>query len=110
MNGKVAGNSYIWKHPVQAYIVLIREKTLDESELEAYQSKARPTLGGRPIKVLSSNVRHMTFEGPEATGVVVAELPSLKDARAYYESPAHQEAAQRQSDSWLADMEYCDRF
>jgi uncharacterized protein (DUF1330 family) len=61
-------------------------------------------------KALASNGRHMTLEGPEVNVVVVAELPSIEDARAWYESPAHQEGAQRQFDSWLADMEYCDRF
>ena len=34
-----------------AYIVFIREKTLDQSELETYWSKIRATMEGRPIKV-----------------------------------------------------------
>ena len=77
-----------------AYIMFILEKTLDS----------------RPIKVLTSNRRHVTLEGPEVQGVLVAEFPSLEVARAWNESPAHQAVAQRQFDSWLADMEYCDRF
>jgi uncharacterized protein (DUF1330 family) len=93
-----------------AYIMFIREKMLDESRIEAYWSKSPPTLDGRPIKVLAPNRRHKTLEGLEIKGVVVAEFPSLEVARACYESPAHQAEAQRQFDSWLADMEYCDRF
>ena len=58
-----------------AYMVFIREKTLDQSELEAYWSKIRATMEGRPIKVLAAYGRHVTLEGPEVEGVVVAEFP-----------------------------------
>ena len=90
-----------------AYIVFIREKTLNYSPMEANWPKLPPTLSGRPIKVLASIGRLVPLEGREVIGVVVA-WP--KNARACYESPVQQEAAQRQFDSWLADMEYCDRF
>ena len=77
-----------------AYIVFMREKTIDKSELEIYWSKVPHTLDGRPIKVLASYGRHVTLEGPDVEGVVVAEFPSLEEARAWYDSPAYQEAAQ----------------
>ena len=93
-----------------AYIMFIHEMPFDESRIEVYGSKAPPTLDGRPIKVLAPNRRHVALERPEITGVVVAEFPSLEVASALYEYPAHQAGAQRQFDSWLADMEYCDRF
>jgi uncharacterized protein (DUF1330 family) len=76
-----------------AYVVFIREKTLDPSELEAYWSKVRSTLEGRPIKVLAAYGRHVTLEGPEVEGVVLAEFPSVEEARAWYDSPAYREAA-----------------
>ncbi len=37
-----------------AYMVFIREKTLDQSELEAYWEKVVGTLDGRPIKSLAT--------------------------------------------------------
>jgi uncharacterized protein (DUF1330 family) len=77
-----------------AYVVFIREKTLDRSELEAYWSRASATMEGHPIKVLAAYGRHVTLEGPEAEGVVVAEFPSVEEARAWYDSPAYQEVAQ----------------
>jgi uncharacterized protein (DUF1330 family) len=77
-----------------AYIVFTREKTLDRSELEAYWAKVPPTLDGRPIKVLAAYGRHVTLEGPEVEGVVIAEFPTLEEARAWYDSAAYQEAAQ----------------
>lgn len=77
-----------------AYIVFIRVKTLDQSELETYWSKTPETLAGHPIRVLAAYGRHVTLEGPEVEGVVVAEFPSLEEARAWYDSPAYQEVAQ----------------
>jgi uncharacterized protein (DUF1330 family) len=77
-----------------AYMVFIREKTLDQSELEAYWSKIRTTLEGRPIKILAAYGKHVTLEGPEVEGVVVAEFPTLEEARAWYDSSAYQEVAQ----------------
>lgn len=77
-----------------AYVVFIREKTLDQAELEAYWSKVRSTLEGRPVKVLAAYGRHVTLEGPEAEGIVVAEFPSVEEARAWYDSSAYREAAE----------------
>ena len=77
-----------------AFMVFIREKTLDRPELEAYWAKIRATLEGHPIKILAAYGRHVTLEGPEVEGVVVAEFPTLEAARAWYDSPAYQEAAQ----------------
>jgi uncharacterized protein (DUF1330 family) len=77
-----------------AYMVFIREKTLDQSELETYWSKTRATMEGRPIKVLAAYGPHVTLEGPEVEGIVVAEFPSIEEARAWYDSAAYQEAAQ----------------
>ena len=90
-----------------AYIVFIREYALDHSPLNTYWSKSPPTLNSRPINMLASNGSHLTLERPEVKCMVVAWH---KDERALCESPAQQEAAQHQFDSWLADMEYCDRF
>ena len=75
-----------------AYMVFIREKTLDQSELETYWSKIRATMEGRPIKVLAAYGPHVTLEGPEVEGIVVAEFPSIEEARGWYDSPAYQEA------------------
>ena len=79
---------------MSAFILFIREKTLDQSELEAYWAKIRATMAGHPIKILAAYGRHVTLEGPEVEGVVIAEFPSIEDARAWYDSPAYQEVAQ----------------
>ena len=77
-----------------AYMVFIREKTLDQSELKTYWAKVRRAMEGHPIKVLAAYGRHVTLEGPEVEGVVVAEFPSVEEARAWYDSPAYQDVAQ----------------
>ena len=45
-----------------AYVVFMREKTLDQSELEAYWEKVLGTLDGRPIRPLAAYGRHLTLE------------------------------------------------
>ena len=75
-----------------AYMVFIREQTLDRAELEAYWAMVASTLEGVPIKVLSGYGPHITLEGPEVEGVVIAEFPSVEAARQWYNSPAYQEA------------------
>lgn len=77
-----------------AYVVFMREKTLDASELETYSSKAPASLAGQPVKILSAYGRHVNLEGPDIEGAVIAEFPSLEAARAWYDSPAYQAAAQ----------------
>src|ERR1700751_1197842 len=87
---------YLITHYMQmhAFIVFMREKTLDKSEMEAYWAKIRATMEGQPIKVLAAYGRHVTLEGPEVEGGGVAEVPSVQEARAFYASPAYQDAAQ----------------
>jgi uncharacterized protein (DUF1330 family) len=77
-----------------AYVVFIREKTIDRAELEAYWGKVESTLEGRPLKVLAAYGKHVALEGPDIEGVVIAEFPTLEEARDWYESPAYQAAAQ----------------
>lgn len=77
-----------------AYVVFMREKTLDQSELENYRDKVKGAMDGRPIKVLAAYGKHLTLEGPDIEGVVIAEFPTLEEARAWYDSPAYQDAAQ----------------
>ena len=78
---------------MSAYVVFMRHKTLDRSELEAYWDKVKGSLDGRSIKVLAAYGQHLTLEGPEVEGVVIAEFPTLDEARDWYNSPTYQEAA-----------------
>ena len=77
-----------------AYVIFIRERTLDQSELDAYAKAARPSLEGLPIKFLAAYGRQVVLEGPAPEGVAIAEFPSLEEAKQWYKSPAYQVAAQ----------------
>ena len=76
-----------------AYVIFIRERTLDQSELDAYARLARPSLEGLPIKFLAAYGRQDVLEGPSPEGVAIAEFPSMEEAKQWYESPAYQAAA-----------------
>jgi uncharacterized protein (DUF1330 family) len=77
-----------------AYVIFIRERTLDNSELESYAKLAGPSLEGLPIKFLAAYGRQEVLEGPAPEGVAIAEFPSVEEAKQWYESPAYQAAAQ----------------
>ena len=76
-----------------AYVIFIRERTLDQSELDIYAKLARPSLEGLPIKFLAAYGRQEVLEGPAPEGVAIAEFPSMEEAKQWYESPAYQAAA-----------------
>jgi uncharacterized protein (DUF1330 family) len=73
-----------------AYIIFIREKTVDQSELETYWEKIGPTFAGHAIELLSAYGPLTVLEGPNVEGVVIAKFPSVKAVRAWYDSPAYQ--------------------
>jgi len=76
-----------------AYVIFIRERTLDQSEFDTYAKMAGPSLEGLPIKFLAAYGRQEVLEGPAPDGVAIAEFPSLEEAKQWYESPAYQAAA-----------------
>jgi uncharacterized protein (DUF1330 family) len=59
-------------------VIFIRERTLDQSELDTYAKLARPSLEGLPIKFLAAYGRQEVLEGPAPEGVAIAEFPSWK--------------------------------
>jgi uncharacterized protein (DUF1330 family) len=73
-----------------AYIIFIREKTINQKELEVYWSKIRDTLVGHEIKVLAAYGPQQNLEGMKFEGGVIAEFPSVEAARRWYDSPAYQ--------------------
>ena len=75
-----------------AYAIFIREKLRDPQVIDAYNSKAGPSLGGHPAKVLAAYGRIQTLEGAPAEGVVLLEFPTLAAARSWYDGPAYREA------------------
>ena len=79
------------------YVVLIRERTRNPSELEACTPKAEASLAGHPIKVLAAYGRREVLEGPEVEGAVILEFPSFEEAKTWHDSPAYREAREYRS-------------
>lgn len=77
---------------MSAYIVFIKEREHDSAAMADYAAKAGPTLSGHPGKPLAFYGAIETLEGPEAAGCVIVEFPDMDAARAWYRSPAYQEA------------------
>ena len=77
-----------------AYLIFTREKTLDRVELEIYWKKIRATFEGHSIKVLAAYGKQEILEGAPFEGIVITEFPSIDAAKAWYNSPAYQDAAQ----------------
>ena len=75
-----------------AYIVFMRERMRDKAEFGKYMEAVPPTLEGHPVRPLALYGTIETLEGPALEGAVIAEFPTLEAARAWYHSPAYQQA------------------
>src|ERR1700742_676766 len=77
-----------------AYIIFIKEKTLDQAELDTYSSLLPSAAEGFIFKALTAYGQKKVVEGPEVEGVVILEFPSFQEADAFYHSKRYQEVVQ----------------
>jgi len=77
-----------------AYIVFSRERVHDKSELETYAKKVKGTMAGHAITRLAAYGRHEVLEGSAVEGLVILSFPTFEEAKAWYYSPAYQEASE----------------
>lgn len=75
-----------------AYVVMIRERMTDPAEFAQYQQMAPKARGDHNIVPLAFYGPQQVLEGPPAEGTVVLKFDSVDAARAWYDSPAYQEA------------------
>ena len=75
-----------------AYIVFVRDRTTDPSELETYSKKAPASIPGHALTPLAFYGRQEALEGPPVEGVMILAFPSYDEAKAWYDSPAYREA------------------
>lgn len=73
-----------------AYVIFIREKTHDQTELDIYSEKAAAVLAPLPVTLLSAYGRTEVFEGKAPEGIVLASFPTFEQATAWYHSDAYQ--------------------
>ncbi|MGW2092882.1 DUF1330 domain-containing protein [Promicromonospora sukumoe] len=79
---------------MSAYVVFFKESTHDQSEVDAYLENVEKSFEGHDAKILAAYGEQQALEGPAPEGVVVIEFPTTAAARAWYESPAYQAAAE----------------
>ncbi len=75
-----------------AYIVFTKEREHDAAAMKTYAGMAGGSMAGHAGKPLAYYGAIETLEGPETLGSVIIEFPTMEEARAWYNSPAYQEA------------------
>ncbi|WP_380872017.1 hypothetical protein ACFB49_29690 [Sphingomonas sp. DBB INV C78] len=75
-----------------AYAVLVRQKTKDIGALSVYAEKATAARAGHALTPLALYGEYEQLEGDAAEGAVIISFPTMAEARAWYHSPAYQEA------------------
>src|SRR5258708_4402932 len=76
-----------------AYVVFTRVRTRNRAELDLYAKQAPAFLVGHNIKWLAHFGPCEVVEGPGVESVAILEFPTLAEAKAWYASPAYQEAS-----------------
>jgi uncharacterized protein (DUF1330 family) len=76
-----------------AYIVISKEHTRSKTELDLYAKQHEAFIEGHALTYRARFGRFEVLEGPETQGVAILEFPTFEEAKAWYESPAYQEAS-----------------
>lgn len=74
-----------------AYVVIIRQKTLDRSGLAKYVELASQAPAD-DAQLLAMNSEFEVLEGPPAEGVLILTFPDMSSARRWYRSEKYQAA------------------
>ena len=77
---------------MSAYVLFTRMRTRNQSELDIYEQMAGSSLAGRDAQALALYGPQEVLEGDNSEGVVILSFPTRDAARAWYDSPAYQDA------------------
>lgn len=75
-----------------AYVIFIKEETINREELNIYAKEAPAGLVGHNITTRAAYGKSKVVEGTDVEGVAILEFPSFEEARAWYENPIYQKA------------------
>ena len=75
-----------------AYALFIRNSITDPEEMKIYGGKAAGAGAGHKMKPLVVYGAIETLEGQAAEGAVLLEFETMEAAKAWYNSPAYQDA------------------
>jgi uncharacterized protein (DUF1330 family) len=80
-----------------SYLLFMREKALwDDAEMEEYRRrlKANPPESSKLTPLVLNGVTESLEGAPAPEAIVIFQFPTAADAKAWYNSPAYQEALQ----------------
>ena len=77
-----------------AYVIYVRESVHDQAQVDAYRQAAPGARVGHDMRRLAFYGGLEMLEGEPVEGAVILEFPSAEAARAWYDSPAYQAAAE----------------
>jgi uncharacterized protein (DUF1330 family) len=75
-----------------AYVIFIKEKTINQEELKIYAKEAPAGLAGHNIITRAAYGKNQVIEGADVEGVAILEFPSFEEAKTWYENPIYQKA------------------
>ena len=76
-----------------AYIIIIREETIEPDELQIYAQMAPAGLAGFPVSVKAIYGKNELIEGNgQPEGIAILEFPTYDEAKAWYNNPLYQAA------------------
>lgn len=75
-----------------AYVIFIRDRVIDDVEMQAYAAGAKLARGEHKIKPLVYYGAAEALEGYTVDGVVILQFEDMAAAHAWYDSPAYQKA------------------
>lgn len=75
-----------------AYVVFLREETTSPEELQRYRELAPKAREGHDLTPVAYYGALEVLEGPSFEGAVILRFPDADAARAWYRSPAYQDA------------------
>ena len=87
-----------------AYVIFIRDSIKDAEEMATYGQKAAGARGDHAMTPLAFYGAVETLEGPKVDGAVVISFPTTAEAKAWYNSPAYQEALKIRQECPEAEM------
>ena len=77
-----------------AYVIYVRDSVHDQTKVDAYRQAAPGARVGHDMKRLAFYGALDMLEGEQVDGAVILEFPSIEAARAWYDSPTYQAAAE----------------
>jgi uncharacterized protein (DUF1330 family) len=77
---------------MSAYVVMIREKTIDPEQMNLYVQQALSARAGHAVTPIVRYGKMKVLEGPEFEGCLIHRFPTTEEAENWYNSPKYQAA------------------